>query len=311
MTKGLSGKVAVVTGGASGLGEAIVERFVADGARVVVADLNDADGKRVAARHGSAALFCHTDVADREQVAALVATAVDHFGALDVMVNNAAISGTRRHDFLEDDLADFDRVMSVNLFGVMVGTRDAARHMARHGGGSIINMSSIGGIEASPGVMPYVASKAAVIHFSKAAALALADHEIRVNCIAAGEGIVLDLSPANWDESVFPEPARLDLERPAGNHVAFGFGPHQCVGHLVGTTAAAIASCRPRVASWSASSLSATPEWPFTQNHSTRWRAQAFWRRCHRSTFFTGCFAAVRQPLRSQPSTHLVMPLRT
>jgi NAD(P)-dependent dehydrogenase (short-subunit alcohol dehydrogenase family) len=186
MSLDLAGRVAVVTGGASGLGESIVERFVAEGMRVVIADVNDIDGERLANLHGSDVLFRPTDVAVPEQVTALVETAVSQFGGLDVMVNNAGVAGTRHWDFLDDDLADFDRVMSVNLLGVMVGTRDAARYMADHGGGSIINMSSIGGIEASPGVMPYGASKAAVIHFTKAAALALAQYEIRVNCIAPG-----------------------------------------------------------------------------------------------------------------------------
>jgi NAD(P)-dependent dehydrogenase (short-subunit alcohol dehydrogenase family) len=186
MSRDLSGKVAIVTGGASGLGRAIVERFVADGARVVIADINHPDGVELAAVHSPNAAFHFTDVAVPDQVADVVATAVAECGGLDVMVNNAAVAGTRHWNFLDDDLADFDRVMSVNLLGVMVGTRDAARHMAQHGGGSIINMSSIGGIEASPGVMPYGASKAAVIHFTKSSALALAQHEIRVNCIAPG-----------------------------------------------------------------------------------------------------------------------------
>jgi NAD(P)-dependent dehydrogenase (short-subunit alcohol dehydrogenase family) len=186
MSADLRGKVAIVTGGASGLGAAIVERFVADGARVVIADVNANAGEALAAAHGPQTRFRRVDVAVPEEIAGLVADTVAAFGGLDVMVNNAAIAGTRHWNFLDDDLADFHRVMSVNLLGVMVGTRDAARHMAEHGGGSIINMSSIGGIEASPGVMPYAASKAEVIHFTKAAALALAQFEIRVNCIAPG-----------------------------------------------------------------------------------------------------------------------------
>jgi NAD(P)-dependent dehydrogenase (short-subunit alcohol dehydrogenase family) len=186
MSRDLSGKVAIVTGGASGLGRAIVERFVADGARVVIADINHTDGVELAAVHAPNAMFHLTDVAVPDQVADVMATAVAECGGLDVMVNNVGVAGTRHWNFLDDDLADFERVMSVNLLGVMVGTRDAARHMAQHGGGSIINMSSIGGIQASPGVMPYGASKAAVIHFTKSSAIALAQHEIRVNCIAPG-----------------------------------------------------------------------------------------------------------------------------
>jgi NAD(P)-dependent dehydrogenase (short-subunit alcohol dehydrogenase family) len=99
------------------------------------------------------------------------------------MFNNAGNGGSFRR-FLDDDLRDFERVMAVNLFGVMAGSRAAARHMAKHGGGSIINTTSIGGINAGAGLQIYRASKAAVIHFSRSIAVDLAEHGIRVNCIA-------------------------------------------------------------------------------------------------------------------------------
>jgi NAD(P)-dependent dehydrogenase (short-subunit alcohol dehydrogenase family) len=182
----LAGKVAIVTGGASGIGRGTVERFVAEGARVVIADIEEDRGEALAAELGADALFWRTDVSDPEQVGALVATAVEKFGGLHVMVNNAGVSSTMHSRFLDDDLADFHRVMAVNVLGVMAGTRDAARHMAAHGGGSIINMTSIGGIQAGGGVMTYRASKAAVIQFTKSAAIELAYYEIRVNAIAPG-----------------------------------------------------------------------------------------------------------------------------
>jgi NAD(P)-dependent dehydrogenase (short-subunit alcohol dehydrogenase family) len=182
----LAGKVAIVTGGASGIGRGIVEKFVAEGARVVIADVETDKGEELAASLGPDAFFQRTDVSDPEQVGALVAAAVEKFGGLDVMVNNAGVSSTMHRRFFDDDLADFHRVMAVNVLGVMAGTRDAARHMAAHGGGSIINISSIGGIQAGGGVMTYRASKAAVIQFTKCAAIELAHYEIRVNSIAPG-----------------------------------------------------------------------------------------------------------------------------
>jgi NAD(P)-dependent dehydrogenase (short-subunit alcohol dehydrogenase family) len=197
----LAGKVAIVTGGASGIGRGMVERFAAEGARVVIADIETDKGEALAATLGVDTFFRPTDVSDPEQVGALVATAVEKFGGLHVMVNNAGVSGTMHRRFLDDDLADFHRIMTVNVLGVMAGTRDAARHMATNGGGSIINVTSIGGIQAGGGVMTYRASKAAVIQFTKSAAIELAYREIRVNAIAPGNipTPILAKSAANMD----------------------------------------------------------------------------------------------------------------
>ena len=183
MGEELSGKVAIVTGGASGLGRAIVEVFAEEGARVVIADVDADGGKTLAAELGSPASFKATDVAEAEDVQELVDFAVDEFGGLHIMVNNAGIGGSHQR-FLEDDFDDFERTMGVNIFGVMVGCQRAARHMAEHGGGVITNITSIGGINAGPGVMAYRASKAAVIHLTRSVAIELAQRGIRVNCIA-------------------------------------------------------------------------------------------------------------------------------
>ncbi len=182
----LAGRVAIVTGAAGGLGRGIAQRFVAAGARVVIADQNAGAGKELAESLGPAALFRAVDVADPGDVGDLVDFTLAAFGGLQVMVNNAGVSGTMHRGFLDDDLADFGAVMGVNVLGVLAGTRHAARHMATAGGGSIINVSSIGGLNAGRSVIIYRASKAAVIHASKSAAIALAEHDIRVNCIAPG-----------------------------------------------------------------------------------------------------------------------------
>jgi len=189
MTDELAGKVAIVTGGASGIGRGIAERFAAEGAGVVIADVRDDLGAELVDKLNSAGhrtTYRHTDVGDQTQVGELVASAVSAFGGLHVMVNNAGISSPLRKGLFAEDFEEFDRVMRVNLLGVMAGTREAARHMADNGGGSIINLGSIGGIQAGGGVSTYRASKAAIIHFSKCAAIELAHYEVRVNCLAPG-----------------------------------------------------------------------------------------------------------------------------
>jgi len=179
----LDGKVAIVTGGASGLGRATVELFVKEGAAVVIADVDADAGEQLAGALGDAAEFKKTDVTDADQIQAAVDLAVERFGGLHVMFNNAGV-GSALTAFLDDDFSDFDRVMGINVFGVMVGSQRAARHMRANGGGSIINNSSIGGITAGAGVVTYRASKAAVIHFTKSIAADLGRFGIRANCIA-------------------------------------------------------------------------------------------------------------------------------
>jgi NAD(P)-dependent dehydrogenase (short-subunit alcohol dehydrogenase family) len=186
MTAELADKVAIITGGSSGIGLGTAQRFLAEGARVVLADVDRERGADAAKELGADAMFKATDVSDPAQIAELVAFAVEQFGALHIMFNNAGISGTRHTSLLEDDFADFDKVMRVNLLGVMTGTREAARHMAQHGGGSVINIASVGGMQASTSLWAYHMSKASVILFTKSAALDLGKYAIRVNCIAPG-----------------------------------------------------------------------------------------------------------------------------
>jgi NAD(P)-dependent dehydrogenase (short-subunit alcohol dehydrogenase family) len=172
MGEELSGKVAIVTGGAGGIGRGIVELFAEEGADVVIADIDEARGQALEAELGAATAFKRTDVSDADDVQQAVDLAVERFGGLHIICNNAGIGGPR-HRFLDDELLDFEAQMRVNLFGVMVGCQRAGRHMARHGGGSIINTTSIGGINAGAGLMTYRASKAAVIHLTRCIAVDL------------------------------------------------------------------------------------------------------------------------------------------
>lgn len=182
----LAGKVAVITGGASGIGRASVELFVSEGARVVIADMDEANGQALAASLGDKAAFIRTDVSERNQVQAAVDLAVSRFGGLHIMFNNAGMSCGAYPDFIDDRLDDFDRVMRVNVLGPMLGTQIAARHMKDHGGGAILNNSSIAGSLAGHAMMTYRASKAALNQFSKSAAIDLGRYGIRVNCLVPG-----------------------------------------------------------------------------------------------------------------------------
>ena len=181
-TQELEGKVAVVTGGAGGIGKATAELLVAEGASVVIGDVDAEAGQQLADSIGDAAAFKQTDVSEADQVQALVDFAVERFGGLDIMFNNAGI-GSPLKRFLPDDLEDFSRIMNVNLFGVIVGSQRAARYMKDHGGGSIVNNASIAAINAGTGMISYRASKAAIAHASKCMAIDLAPYGIRVNCL--------------------------------------------------------------------------------------------------------------------------------
>jgi len=186
MANEMAGKVAVVTGGARGLGRAMVELFVEEGARVVIADLRDEEAEEAVRAIGGAARYRRTDVSDAAQVQALVDYAVAEFGGLDAMVNNAGLTDSLMGRLLDADFAQFETIMRVNVLGVMNGVQIAARHMAKARSGAIVNVSSISGIHAGFGFFLYRASKAAVVNFTKCAAIELGEHLIRVNCICPG-----------------------------------------------------------------------------------------------------------------------------
>ncbi len=186
MANELTGKVAVITGGAKGIGGATAELFVEEGAKVVIADVDDESGKALATKLGPNARYMRTDVSQRREVQALVDFAIATFGDLDVMFNNAGISGAYHNRFLDDPLEDIDKVLAVNLAGVMYGSHIAATHMAKKRSGSIINTASIAGLSPSYALMAYRASKAGVINFSKSIAIDLGEYGIRVNALCPG-----------------------------------------------------------------------------------------------------------------------------
>ncbi len=181
----LAGKTAIVTGGASGIGESSVCLFADHGANVVIADLDAAKGQALARSLGKAGLFVQTDVSSSEQVQRLVAKTVEAFGRVDIMFNNAGVvlDGQPIIDFSEDA---FDRTIAINLKGVFLGMKYAIREMISSGGGSVINTASIAGVLGYAGQCAYGASKGGVLQLSRHVATEVAAYGIRVNCICPG-----------------------------------------------------------------------------------------------------------------------------
>ena len=185
----LEGKVAIVSGGASGIGEATSRLFAAEGASVVIADINDELGAALESDirdGGGEVAYLKLDVRDEEQWRAVVAETVTRFGKLDIVVNNAGISAPGRPPTEEQTVEGWDAVMAVNAKGVFLGTKHAIPEMRKAGGGSIVNISSIYGNVGSKGGTAYHASKGACRTFSKAAAIQYAGEQIRVNSVHPG-----------------------------------------------------------------------------------------------------------------------------
>lgn len=182
----LEGKVAVITGGASGIGAAAAARFVAEGARVVVADIQEAQGRELADRLGAAARFARCDVTDEGDVAAAVGSAVDTWARLDCMFNNAGIVGAVG-PIADTDAAAWDTTVAVLLRSVFLGTKHAAKVMVPQGQGSIINTSSAAGLIGGLGPHAYTACKAAVVGLTVSTSAELRFAGIRVNALAPGK----------------------------------------------------------------------------------------------------------------------------
>jgi NAD(P)-dependent dehydrogenase (short-subunit alcohol dehydrogenase family) len=188
MSGRIEGKVAIVTGGASGIGAGTVRRFVEEGARVVVADLQVDAGKRLAAELGERARFIEADVADEHAVEAAVDLAVAEFGRLDCMFNNAGILGAVG-SISRTSVEDWDRSVAVLLRSVFLGMKHAARVMVPQRSGVIISTSSTAGITGGLGPHAYTACKTAVIGLTRSVAGELAQHGVRVNAIAPGNTV--------------------------------------------------------------------------------------------------------------------------
>lgn len=206
----VDGKVAIVTGGSRGMGASHARLLVSEGSKVVIGDILDDEGKALADELGSAARYVPLDVTQPEQWQRAVSTAVEDFGTLNVLVNNAGIvNGSSIQKF---DLDRWRRILDVNLTGSFLGIQAVTDPMIAAGGGSIMNVSSVEGLRGSPWAHGYVATKWAVRGLAKSTALELASHNIRVNSLHPGlirtpmtEGIPDDMVKAPLGRAAEPE----------------------------------------------------------------------------------------------------------
>jgi NAD(P)-dependent dehydrogenase (short-subunit alcohol dehydrogenase family) len=181
----LDGKVALVTGGASGIGAATVRRFAAEGARVLAVDVQDALGEALAKELGAAVAYQRADVSREDEIAAAIDAAVHGFGRLDVCFNNAGIGGAMG-PIAEIPVDEFDRSVAVLLRGVFLGIKHAARVMVPQGSGCILSTASVAALQAGLGPHVYSMCKAGVVHLTRSTAMELGEAGVRVNCICPG-----------------------------------------------------------------------------------------------------------------------------
>lgn len=183
----LAGRTAIITGGASGIGFAFAQRFVAEGARVVIADTTDAEPAAQTLGGSDTCLGLATDVACEDSVSRMAAAALEAFGRIDVLINNAAVSSTLKpKPFETTSLEEWDRIFRINTFGTFLCCRAVAQHMREQRRGRIINIASGTAFKGTPLMMPYLASKGAIISMTRALANELGAQNIQVNAIAPG-----------------------------------------------------------------------------------------------------------------------------
>lgn len=189
----LDGKVAIVTGASRGTGESTARLFVEEGARVVVADVLEEEGRQVASQLGERAVFVAHDVSSEDSWQRCIAASEREFGPIDVLVNNAAV--LLLSSLVDTKVEDFDRVVSVNQRGVFLGVKSVVESMKRAGGGSIVNVASVDGMKGQPGVIAYASTKWAVRGITRVAALELGQFGIRVNAVCPEAGGPSMISP--------------------------------------------------------------------------------------------------------------------
>jgi 2-hydroxycyclohexanecarboxyl-CoA dehydrogenase len=180
----LDHKIAIVTGAGQGIGKAIAERLAADGATVVVTDINEGAAKDTAAALGNDSIGLRTDVTDRDSVNGMVTLVVDQFGRIDVLVNNAGWD--KAEPFVDSEPETWDRVIQINLYGVLNTSKAVLPIMAAQGSGRVVNLGSDAGRAGSSGEAVYSAAKGGVIAFTKATARELARHQVAINCVCPG-----------------------------------------------------------------------------------------------------------------------------
>ncbi|MFX1606100.1 MAG: SDR family NAD(P)-dependent oxidoreductase, partial [Promethearchaeota archaeon] len=208
----LDERVAVVTGSASGIGKSIVEKFAKEGAKVVISDIQDELGQKLAESLGENATYVHADVSLEDDVKGIIDHAVDTYGRLDCIVNNAGMGGVKG-EIETVPVEGFDRTIGILLRGVFLGMKHAAPIMKKQGGGNMINISSVAGLRGVSQNHPYSAAKAAVLQLTRTVAMELAYYKIRVNSICPGSIVTSIFGAAKGMSSADSAKTYEDLKR--------------------------------------------------------------------------------------------------